>query len=52
MTKEMNALAPIVQGSIDGYLQAVNSHPMLSAEEEHSLASVSITMVIWRRQSR
>ncbi|OOE39981.1 RNA polymerase factor sigma-32 [Salinivibrio kushneri] len=38
MTKEMNALAPIVQDNIDGYLQAVNSHPMLSAEEEHSLA--------------
>ncbi len=38
MTKEMNALAPIVQDNVDGYLRTVNSHPMLSAEEEHSLA--------------
>jgi len=38
MTKEMYALAPIAQDNLDSYLQAVNSHPMLTAEEEHALA--------------
>lgn len=41
MNKEINALAltiPQQSGSIEGYLQAVSSIPMLSAEEEKALA--------------
>ena len=38
MTKEIYALGPISQDSLDSYLQQVNSYPMLSADEEHELA--------------
>ncbi|WP_407331709.1 RNA polymerase sigma factor RpoH [Enterovibrio sp. 27052020O] len=38
MTAEMYALAPISRDSLDSYLRQVNSHPMLSADEERELA--------------
>ncbi len=38
MTKEIYALGPLSQDSLDSYLQQVNSYPMLSADEEHELA--------------
>ncbi|MDD1793502.1 RNA polymerase sigma factor RpoH [Enterovibrio makurazakiensis] len=38
MTAEMHALAPISRDSLDSYLRQVNSHPMLSADEERELA--------------
>ena len=38
MTTEMYALAPISQDNLEGYLQQVNSYPMLTLEEERNLA--------------
>ena len=38
MTTESYAIAPISRDSLDSYLQQVNSHPMLSADEERALA--------------
>ncbi|WP_028025787.1 RNA polymerase sigma factor RpoH [Enterovibrio calviensis] len=38
MTAEMYALAPISRDSLDSYLRQVNSHPMLSADDERELA--------------
>ncbi|MEZ8141192.1 RNA polymerase factor sigma-32 [Enterovibrio norvegicus FF-33] len=38
MTAAMYALAPISRDSLDSYLRQVNSHPMLSADEERELA--------------
>ncbi|KFK92468.1 MULTISPECIES: RNA polymerase sigma factor RpoH [unclassified Serratia (in: enterobacteria)] len=38
MTKEMQTLALVPQGSLEAYLRAANTYPMLSAEEERELA--------------
>lgn len=38
MTKEMQPLALVPQGSIEAYIRAANSYPMLTAEEEKELA--------------
>ncbi|MBE8597719.1 RNA polymerase sigma factor RpoH [Xenorhabdus sp. BG5] len=38
MTKEMQTLALVPQGSLEGYIRASNAYPMLSAEEEKELA--------------
>ena len=38
MTKEMQSLALVPQGSIEAYIRAANSYPMLTAEEEKELA--------------
>ncbi|CDG89134.1 MULTISPECIES: RNA polymerase sigma factor RpoH [Xenorhabdus] len=38
MTKEMQTLALVPQGSLEGYVRASNAYPMLSAEEEKELA--------------
>ena len=38
MTKEMQSLALVPQGSIETYIRAANSYPMLTAEEEKELA--------------
>ncbi|AYA41201.1 RNA polymerase sigma factor RpoH [Xenorhabdus nematophila] len=38
MTKEMQTLALVPQGSLEGYIRASNTYPMLSAEEERELA--------------
>ncbi len=38
MTKEMQALAVVPLGSVEAYIQAINSYPMLTAEEERYLA--------------
>ncbi|MCE1731894.1 sigma-70 family RNA polymerase sigma factor, partial [Enterobacter hormaechei] len=38
MTKEMQTLALVPQGSLEGYIRASNAYPMLSAEEERELA--------------
>ncbi|MGT3280618.1 RNA polymerase sigma factor RpoH [Yersinia enterocolitica] len=38
MTKEMQTLALVPQGSLEAYIQAANAYPMLTAEEERELA--------------
>ncbi len=38
MSKEMQSMALVPQGSIEAYIQGVNNIPMLSAEEEKELA--------------
>ncbi|WP_127959843.1 RNA polymerase sigma factor RpoH [Serratia microhaemolytica] len=38
MTREMQTLALFPQGSLEAYLRAANSYPMLTAEEERELA--------------
>ena len=38
MSKAMQSMALVPQGSIEAYIQSVNSIPMLSAEEERELA--------------
>ncbi|WP_237386991.1 RNA polymerase sigma factor RpoH [Xenorhabdus sp. Sc-CR9] len=38
MTKEMQTLALVPQGSLEGYIRASNAYPMLTAEEEKELA--------------
>ncbi|TKI07157.1 RNA polymerase sigma factor RpoH [Martelella alba] len=38
MIKDMQALALIPQGSLEAYIRAANAYPMLTAEEEQSLA--------------
>ncbi|MEY0727149.1 RNA polymerase sigma factor RpoH [Providencia rettgeri] len=38
MTKDMQSLALVPQGSIEAYVRAANSYPMLTAEEEKELA--------------
>ncbi|WP_350306234.1 RNA polymerase sigma factor RpoH [Photorhabdus viridis] len=38
MTKEMQTLALVPQGSLEGYIRASNTYPMLTAEEEKELA--------------
>ncbi|KEY59193.1 RNA polymerase sigma factor RpoH [Serratia sp. DD3] len=38
MTKEMQTLALVPQGSLEAYLRAANTYPMLTAEEERELA--------------
>ncbi|MEI9598983.1 RNA polymerase sigma factor RpoH [Moellerella wisconsensis] len=38
MTKDMQSLALVPQGSIEAYVRAANAHPMLTAEEEKELA--------------
>ncbi|WP_114194904.1 RNA polymerase sigma factor RpoH [Edaphovirga cremea] len=38
MTKEMQTLALIPQGSLEAYIRAANAYPMLTAEEERELA--------------
>nr|P50509.1 RecName: Full=RNA polymerase sigma factor RpoH; AltName: Full=RNA polymerase sigma-32 factor [Proteus mirabilis]BAA09441.1 sigma-32 homolog [Proteus mirabilis] len=38
MTQEMQSLALVPQGSIEAYIRAANSYPMLTAEEEKELA--------------
>ncbi|WP_410013073.1 RNA polymerase sigma factor RpoH [Sodalis sp. C49] len=38
MIKDMQALALIPQGSLEAYIRAANAYPMLTAEEERSLA--------------
>ncbi|MBW7981209.1 RNA polymerase sigma factor RpoH [Enterobacillus tribolii] len=37
MTKEMQTLALVPQGSLEAYIRAANAYPMLSAEEERAL---------------
>lgn len=37
MTKEMQTLALVPQGSLEAYIRASNAYPMLSAEEEREL---------------
>ncbi len=37
MTNEMQALALVPQGSLEGYIRAANTYPMLTAEEERDL---------------
>ncbi|WOO50308.1 RNA polymerase sigma factor RpoH [Hafnia alvei] len=37
MTKEMQSLALVPQGSIEAYIRAANTYPMLTAEEEKEL---------------
>ncbi|WP_087020512.1 RNA polymerase sigma factor RpoH [Thaumasiovibrio subtropicus] len=38
MTKEMYPMAVVSADSLDGYIQSVNRHPMLTADEERHLA--------------
>ncbi len=38
MTQKMYPMTAVSADSLDGYIQSVNRHPMLSAEEERSLA--------------
>ncbi|TPG57913.1 RNA polymerase sigma factor RpoH [Ewingella americana] len=38
MTKEMQTLALVPQGSLEAYIRAANTYPMLTAEEERALA--------------
>jgi RNA polymerase sigma-32 factor len=38
MIKDMQALALVPQGSLEAYIRAANAYPMLTAEEEQSLA--------------
>lgn len=38
MTKEMQTLALVPQGSLEAYVRAANTYPMLTAEEERALA--------------
>src|SRR5476649_2351075 len=38
MIKDMQALALVPQGSLEAYIRAANAYPMLTAEEERSLA--------------
>ncbi|WP_027250516.1 RNA polymerase sigma factor RpoH [Photobacterium halotolerans] len=38
MTKEMTSLALVSADSLEGYIRSVNSHPMLTAEQERELA--------------
>jgi len=38
MTKEMQTLALVPQGGLEAYIRAVNTYPMLTAEEERDLA--------------
>lgn len=38
MTKDMQSLALVPQGSIEAYMRAANTYPMLTAEEEKELA--------------
>ncbi|KMW74127.1 RNA polymerase factor sigma-32 [Photorhabdus luminescens subsp. luminescens] len=38
MAKEMQTLALVPQGSLEGYIRASNAYPMLTAEEEKELA--------------
>ncbi|RJT39543.1 RNA polymerase sigma factor RpoH [Rahnella woolbedingensis] len=38
MTKEMRTLALVPQGSLEAYVRAANTYPMLTAEEERALA--------------
>ncbi|AWK43679.1 RNA polymerase sigma factor RpoH [Photorhabdus laumondii subsp. laumondii] len=38
MAKEMQTLALVPQGSLEGYVRASNTYPMLTAEEEKELA--------------
>ncbi|AXH64039.1 RNA polymerase sigma factor RpoH [Providencia huaxiensis] len=38
MTKDMQSLALVPQGSIEAYVRAANAYPMLTAEEEKELA--------------
>lgn len=38
MTKDIQSLALVPQGSIEAYIRAANAYPMLSAEEEKELA--------------
>lgn len=38
MTKDMQSLALVPQGSIEAYVRAANSYPILTAEEEKELA--------------
>ncbi|MGO1296111.1 MAG: RNA polymerase sigma factor RpoH [Vibrio sp.] len=38
MTKQAYPMALVTQDSLDSYIRSVNSYPMLTAEEEHSLA--------------
>jgi RNA polymerase sigma-32 factor len=38
MTKEMQTLALVPQGSLEAYIRAANTYPMLTAEEERDLA--------------
>ncbi|KAA1195647.1 RNA polymerase sigma factor RpoH [Photorhabdus heterorhabditis] len=38
MAKEMQTLALVPQGSLEGYIRASNTYPMLTAEEEKELA--------------
>jgi RNA polymerase sigma-32 factor len=38
MAKEMSSMALISAGSLDSYIQTVNRHPMLTAEQEKELA--------------
>ncbi|NHB89976.1 RNA polymerase sigma factor RpoH [Photorhabdus tasmaniensis] len=38
MVKEMQTLALVPQGSLEGYIRASNTYPMLTAEEEKELA--------------
>ncbi|MBH1930598.1 RNA polymerase sigma factor RpoH [Serratia rubidaea] len=38
MTKEMQTLALVPQGSLEAYVRAANAYPMLTAEEERELA--------------
>lgn len=37
MTNEMRTLSLVPQGSLEGYIQAANAYPMLTAEEEKEL---------------
>ncbi|MBK5074286.1 RNA polymerase sigma factor RpoH [Budviciaceae bacterium CWB-B4] len=38
MTKEMQTLALVPQGSLEAYIRAANTYPMLTADEERELA--------------
>ena len=37
MTKEMQTLTLVPQGSLEAYVRAANTYPMLTAEEEKEL---------------
>lgn len=47
MTKEMQTLALVPQGSLEAYIRAANAYPMLTAEEERSWLNGCIIRAIW-----
>ena len=42
MTKEMQTLALVPQGSLEAYIRAANTYPMLTAEEEEPPSAVHL----------